>query len=130
MPSISGLPMPLWLPLHQWPFLASHNAKTQLISMTPSFLQNQYHLGVRRAWGPYKHELSLCTSGRSLSSLKISLPVIFFIAGELLVENLLSFLASSYIHLPSSPEASLASCAHIWRSPSWNSVENTVCARS
>jgi hypothetical protein len=33
-----------YLQLHQWPFLASHSAKPQLLTMTPSCLQNQYHL--------------------------------------------------------------------------------------
>ena len=31
--------------LHQWPLLASHSAKPQLLSTTPLCLQNFYHLG-------------------------------------------------------------------------------------
>jgi hypothetical protein len=31
--------------IHQWPSLAFHNAKTQLLSMTSSCLQNLYHIG-------------------------------------------------------------------------------------
>jgi hypothetical protein len=37
--------MQLRLHLHQWPSMASHNAKPQLFFITPSCLQNQYHLG-------------------------------------------------------------------------------------
>ena len=32
---ILGLQLPLKLPLYQWPLLASHSAKPQLLSMTP-----------------------------------------------------------------------------------------------
>lgn len=97
MPSILGLPMLLWLHLHRWPFLASHSAKTQLLSKAPSFLQNQYHLGVRRAWEPYKHELSFCTSGRSLSSPRTTLPVIFHSRGVSDWESFILF--SKQLHL-------------------------------
>ena len=44
-PSVLGCELQLKLHLHQWPFLASHSAKLQLLFMTPSCLQNQYHLG-------------------------------------------------------------------------------------
>ena len=40
-----GHKLQLRLPLHQWLFLASHKAKPRLLSMIPSCLQNQYHLG-------------------------------------------------------------------------------------
>jgi hypothetical protein len=43
-PFNSGPSTQLKLHLHQWPALASHSAKPQLLSMTPSSLQNQYHL--------------------------------------------------------------------------------------
>lgn len=33
-PSIPGLPLLLWLHLHQWPLLASHNDKPQMFAMT------------------------------------------------------------------------------------------------
>ena len=37
--------MQLRLHLPQWPFMVSYNAKPQLLFMTPTYLQNQYHLG-------------------------------------------------------------------------------------
>ena len=44
-PSVLGLQLQLRLHLHQWPSMASHSAKHQLLFMTPSCLQNQYPLG-------------------------------------------------------------------------------------
>ena len=44
-PPVLGCQLQLWLHFHQWPSLASHNVKPQLLSMTPSCLQNQYYLG-------------------------------------------------------------------------------------
>jgi hypothetical protein len=42
-PSVLALQLPLRLPLHQWPLLASHSVKLQLLSMISS-CQNQYYL--------------------------------------------------------------------------------------
>jgi hypothetical protein len=55
--------------------MASPSAKSQLLSMTPSYLQTNT-TWVERAWGPYKHGLSHCARGRSLGSLNTSLDVI------------------------------------------------------
>ena len=44
-PSIPGHQLQLRLHLHQCPSMASHSAKPQLLCVTPSCLQNQYHLG-------------------------------------------------------------------------------------
>jgi hypothetical protein len=44
-PSVLGHQLQPRLHLHQWPSMASHSAKPQLLCMTPSCLQNQYHLG-------------------------------------------------------------------------------------
>jgi hypothetical protein len=44
-PSVLGHQLQLRLRLHQWPSMASHSAKPQLVTMNPSCLQNQYHLG-------------------------------------------------------------------------------------
>ena len=43
-PSVLGHQLQLRLHLLQWPSLASHSAKPQLLSMIPSFLHKQYHL--------------------------------------------------------------------------------------
>jgi hypothetical protein len=40
-----GHQLKLRLHLHQWPSMASHSAEPQLLCMTASCLQNQYHLG-------------------------------------------------------------------------------------
>jgi hypothetical protein len=44
-PSVLGHQLQVRLHLHQWPSMDSHSAKPQLLSVTPSCLQNQYHLG-------------------------------------------------------------------------------------
>jgi hypothetical protein len=44
-PSLLGFQLQLRLHLHPWPSLDSHSAEPQLLSMTPSCFQNQYHLG-------------------------------------------------------------------------------------
>ena len=44
-PSVLGPQLQLRLHLHQWPSMASHSAEPQLLCVTPSCLQNQYHLG-------------------------------------------------------------------------------------
>ena len=44
-PSVLGLQLQLRLHLHQWPSMASHSTEPQLLCVTPSCLQNQYHLG-------------------------------------------------------------------------------------
>jgi hypothetical protein len=44
-PSVLGLQLQLRLHLHQWPSMASHSVEPQLLFLTPSCLQNQYHLG-------------------------------------------------------------------------------------
>jgi hypothetical protein len=41
----SVLSLQLQLRLHQWPSMASHSAEPELLCLTPSGLQNQYHLG-------------------------------------------------------------------------------------
>jgi hypothetical protein len=43
--SVLGNQLQLRLHLHQWPSMASHSAVPQLLCVTPSYLQNQYHLG-------------------------------------------------------------------------------------
>lgn len=43
-PLVLGLQLPLRRHLHQWPIQASHSAKPQLLSLTPSGLKSQYHL--------------------------------------------------------------------------------------
>ena len=43
-PSALGHQLQLRLHFHQWPSMASHSAKPQLLCVTPSCLQNQYHL--------------------------------------------------------------------------------------
>jgi hypothetical protein len=43
--SILGLQLLLRLHLQQWPLLASHSVKPQLLFMALSCPQNQYHLG-------------------------------------------------------------------------------------
>jgi hypothetical protein len=43
--SVMGLQRLLRLYLYQWPPLAFYQTKPQLLSMTPSYLQNQEHLG-------------------------------------------------------------------------------------
>jgi hypothetical protein len=43
--SVLGCQLQPRLYLHQWPSLTSHSAKYKLFSITPSFQQNQYHLG-------------------------------------------------------------------------------------
>jgi hypothetical protein len=45
IPSVLGHQLQLRLHLLQWPSMTSHSAKPQLFFMTPSCLQNQYHLG-------------------------------------------------------------------------------------
>ena len=42
---VLGCQLQLRLHLYQWLSLASHSAKPQLLSMSPSYLQNQYHQG-------------------------------------------------------------------------------------
>ena len=44
-PSVLGRQLQMRLDFHQWPSMASHSAEPQLLFMTPSCLQNQYHLG-------------------------------------------------------------------------------------
>jgi hypothetical protein len=44
-PSVLGCQLQLRVHLHQWPSMASHSTKPQLLFMTPSCIQNQYHLG-------------------------------------------------------------------------------------
>jgi hypothetical protein len=44
-PSVLVHQLKLRLHFHQWPSMASHSAEPQLLFMTPSCLQNQYHLG-------------------------------------------------------------------------------------
>jgi hypothetical protein len=44
-PSDLGHQLQLRLHLHQLPSMASHSAESQLLCVTPSCLQNQYHLG-------------------------------------------------------------------------------------
>ena len=44
-PSVLGRQLQLRLHLHQWPSMASHSAKPQLLCVTPLCLQTQYHLG-------------------------------------------------------------------------------------
>jgi hypothetical protein len=43
--SVLGRQLQLRLHLHQWPSMASHRAEPQLLCVTSSCLQNQYHLG-------------------------------------------------------------------------------------
>jgi hypothetical protein len=43
--SVLGHQLQLRLNLHQWPFLDFHSVMPQLLSMTPSYLQNPYLLG-------------------------------------------------------------------------------------
>ena len=40
-----GYQLQLRLHFHQWPSMASHSVEPQLLWVTPSCLQNQYHLG-------------------------------------------------------------------------------------
>ena len=42
---VGGTGFEIMLYLLQWPSMTSHIAKPQLFFMTPSCLQNQYHLG-------------------------------------------------------------------------------------
>jgi hypothetical protein len=46
-PLVLGCQLKLRLHLHQWPSMASHSTKPQLLSMIPSCLQDQYHLVLR-----------------------------------------------------------------------------------
>ena len=42
VPSVLGLQLIPRLHLHQWPLLGSYNVKSQVLTMIPSCLQNQY----------------------------------------------------------------------------------------
>jgi hypothetical protein len=44
-PSVLGHQLQLRLHLHQWPSMASYSVEPQLLCVTTSCLQNQYHLG-------------------------------------------------------------------------------------
>lgn len=46
IPAILGSSLQLRLHFHQWPFLASHSAKSQMLSVAPSSYQHQIHAGV------------------------------------------------------------------------------------
>jgi hypothetical protein len=61
-PSVLGYQLPLRLHLHQWPSMVSHSAMSQVFFMTPSCLQNQYHLG-----DPYTLPSTVAAQGTTLT---------------------------------------------------------------
>jgi hypothetical protein len=71
-PSVLGRQLQLRLHLHQWPSIPSHSAEPRLLCVTPSCLQNEYHLGdsLTHYQVPLQHEVqpwlsleySLCDS--------------------------------------------------------------------
>lgn len=70
-PSVLGHQLQMKLHLHICPSLASHSAKPQLLSMTSSYLQNQYHLGDFYTLPSTKYNVGCLWDTASLYSQKI-----------------------------------------------------------